>query len=135
TVHLRPLTCQGVHRDRHLMGHSAVATLDAVRRWKISSMAASDWLLRRYDRARGCPHGWGGGLVPWRGRRPSGRRGRKDYRHAGYVDLIAAVDELMRALRLPRSATTSKSRQPPRGPGQRGPRGRSRESGRPPISR
>jgi hypothetical protein len=73
-------------------------------------MAASDWLLVGTTVLGGDLTAGGGALVQWTGSRPSDDRARKDYRRSAYVDLVAAVDELMRVLRLPRSATPSKSR-------------------------
>jgi hypothetical protein len=73
-------------------------------------MAASDWLLVGTTVLGGLLAAGGGALVQWTGNRQSDDRARKDYRRTAYVDLIAAVDELIRVLRLPRSATPSKSR-------------------------
>jgi hypothetical protein len=73
-------------------------------------MAASDWLLVGTTVLGGVLTAGGGALVQWTGNRQSDDRARKEYRRTAYVDLIAAVDELMRVLKLPRSATTSKSR-------------------------
>jgi hypothetical protein len=76
----------------------------------IASMAASDWLLVATTVLGGVLTAGGGALVQWTGTRQSDARARNDYRRTAYVDLIAAVDELMRALKLPRPATTPKSR-------------------------
>jgi len=73
-------------------------------------MAASDWLLVGTTVIGGVLAAGGGALVQWTGSRQSDDRARRDYRRTAYVDLIAAVDELMRVLRLPRSVTPSKSR-------------------------
>lgn len=73
-------------------------------------MAVSDWLLVGTTVLGGVLATGGGALVQWTGNQQSDDRARKDYRRTAYVDLVAAVDELMRVLRLPRSATPPKSR-------------------------